>query len=63
MKRDDKVYVRHALDAAHKIREFTDHVDQTAFDRDEKLALVVIRLPEVVGEAANSMSKEFLGGR
>jgi uncharacterized protein with HEPN domain len=59
MKRDDKVYVRHALDAARKIREFTDHVDRTTFDRDEKLALAVIRLLEVIGEAANSLSQEF----
>ncbi len=59
MKRDDKVYVRHALDAALKIREFTDHVDRMAFDRDEKLALAVIRLLEVIGEAANGLSQEF----
>lgn len=55
----DRLRLRHMLDAGEKIVEFTGGVSSTAFRTDEKLQLAVVRLLEIAGEAANSVSDEF----
>jgi len=57
--RDDLVYIRHALDAAEKIHSFTKGKTREVLDTDETLALALVRLLEIIGEAANCISREF----
>ena len=59
MRRDDIVCVRHALDAAKKAVDFSEGCERDELDSDEKLALSLVRLLEIVGEAANSVSEEY----
>jgi uncharacterized protein with HEPN domain len=54
--RDDLVYIRHALDAAEKICLFTRDKSRIDLNHDELLGLAIVRLLEVIGEAANSVS-------
>jgi len=46
------------LDAARKALEFTRNCDRADLDRDEKLALSVVRLLEILGEAAKTVSEQ-----
>lgn len=57
-KTEDTVRLRHMLDAAHKAIEFTRGCDRADLDKDEKLALSIVRLLEVMGEAAKSVSEQ-----
>ena len=54
--RDDIVRIQHMLDAVQKITEFIQGRTRADLDVDEKLTLALIRLLEVVGEAAKSVS-------
>jgi uncharacterized protein with HEPN domain len=60
MKRDDHVYIKHAFDAAEKIISYTSGKARADLDKDEKLALAIVRLLEIIGEAANCVSQEFI---
>jgi len=53
------VRLRHMLDAAKKIVEYTDSIQRDDLDKDEKLALALVRLLEIVGEAAKAVSPDF----
>lgn len=55
---EDVVHLRHMLDAARKAMEFTTKRRRCDLDKDEKLALSVVRLLEVVGEAAKNVSEQ-----
>lgn len=46
------------LDAARKAVEFTSKCERADLDKDEKLALVIVRLLEILGEAPKSLSDE-----
>lgn len=59
MKDDDNIRLKHMLDAANKILEFTNGITQKDFEADEKLSLAVTRLIEIIGEAANNISEEI----
>lgn len=59
MARDDRVLLRHMLDAAQKAKEFIKGRSRDDLDSHEMLALAVVRLLEVLGEAARSVSQEF----
>jgi uncharacterized protein with HEPN domain len=52
MKPEDKIRIQHMLDAAEKAVHFMGNLDISAFKKDEKLILSVIRLLEITGEAA-----------
>ena len=54
----DIIRLRHMLDSASKIIEFTKNCDRNNLDRDEKLALSIVRLLEILGEAAKSISDQ-----
>lgn len=56
---EDLVRIRHMLDAAGKAVEFTADCRREDLDEDEKLALSIVRLLEIVGEAANNISDDF----
>ena len=59
MKRDDNIFIKHILDSAEKISAFIESKSRSDLDNDEKLALAIVRLLEIIGEAANSLSKEY----
>ena len=59
MQHDDETYIRHILDAARKALSFTDNRNRNDLDKDEMLSLSLIRLLEIIGEAANSVSDSF----
>lgn len=55
-KAEDTVRLRHMLDAAKRAIEFTKMCQRGDLDKDEKLTLAVVRLLEILGEAAKSVS-------
>lgn len=57
-KADDVVRMRHMLDAARKAVEFISGCERSDLDKDDKLSLSVVRLLEVLGEAAKAVSEE-----
>ena len=59
MPRNDEVCVQHILDAAREAVEFADGRSRTDLDTDRQLTLSLVRLLEVIGEAARGISREF----
>ena len=59
MPKDDRILLRHMLDAALKTRDFIQGRSRGELDSDEMLALAVVRLLEVMGEATISLSQEI----
>lgn len=57
-KAEDSVRLRHMLDAAQKVANFTQGRNRQDLDTDEMLALAIIRLLEILGEAAKNVSPE-----
>lgn len=55
----DRLRLRHMLDAAEKIVAFSKGLSLADFHGDEKLQLAIIRLLEIMGEAANSLSDDL----
>lgn len=55
--RDDLVRLRHMLDAARKARRFVQDRKRADLEMDEMLALAIVRLLEIVGEAAAHVSE------
>ena len=58
LKAEDVTRMRHMLDAAHKAIEFIRNCERADLDKDEKLALSIVRLLEVLGEAAKNISSK-----
>ena len=59
MPKDDRILLRHMLDAARKARDFIRGRSRADLDSDEMLSLAVIRLLEVIGEAARNLSQDI----
>jgi len=59
MLRTDKVRIRHILDASKEAVEFAKSCTRADFDADRKLNLSLVRLLEVIGEAARGLSDTF----
>ena len=57
-KHDDGVRLHHMLDAALKAREFITGRTRIDLNHDEKLTLALVRLLEVLGEAATQVSED-----
>lgn len=57
--RDDSVYVRHILDAAQRVLEYTAGMSQEAFLADPKTQDAIIRQLEILGEATKRISRAF----
>ena len=55
---EDIIRLRHMLDATHKAVDFTKKCTRADLDKDEKLALSVVRLLEILGEAAKNVSDQ-----
>jgi uncharacterized protein with HEPN domain len=56
MSSDDRIYLRHMLDAAAKAVGFAEGRIRADLDDDELLALGLVRLLEVLGEAARQVT-------
>ena len=55
----DNVRVRHILDAAREAVNFAEGRSRADLDTDRKLNLSLVRLLEIIGEAARGLSQEF----
>jgi uncharacterized protein with HEPN domain len=59
IKHEDKVRLRHILDAAVEIRQYVQSSTREDLNRDRKLVHSLVRLLEIIGEAANQVSEEL----
>ena len=59
LKPEDAVSLRHMLDAAGKAVQFSLGRSRSDLDADEMFALALVRLLEIVGEAAKRLSAEL----
>ncbi|MEX1139688.1 MAG: DUF86 domain-containing protein [Bacteroidota bacterium] len=57
----DTIRLRHMLDAARKISKFTSSKSPSDLHSDEKLTLALVRLVEIIGEAASKVSPDVQG--
>ena len=55
----DRLRLRHMLDAAEKIIAFSEGISAPDFLANEEKQLAVVRLLEIAGAAANSLSDEL----
>lgn len=60
MQHDDLVYVGRMLEVAQKVVAKTKQIDRGAFDANEDLMYAVVHFIQIIGEAARSVSKEFV---
>ena len=56
---DDLTRIKHMLDAAEKAMSFVEGKTFQDLLNDEMLALALVKLIEIVGEAASRVSKEY----
>ena len=56
---DNQTRLRHMLDAAQKAINFVNNRTFQDLENDEILALALVKLIEIVGEAASRISKEY----
>jgi uncharacterized protein with HEPN domain len=57
MREDDTIRLRHMLDAARQAVEFAQGRSRADLDRAPMLMLSLVKLIEIVGEAANQVSE------
>ena len=55
---EDTIRLRHMLDAAKKAVEFAQGKNEADMAKDEKLAFAIVRLIEIIGEAAKNISED-----
>ncbi len=58
-KPDDLTRVKHMLEAANKAIDFTAQHKMESLDNNELLALGLVRLLEIIGEASGRINTEF----
>ena len=58
-RKEDTVRLRHMLDYARKAVQFTQGRSRTDLGADEVLALAIVHLVEIIGEAARTISGEL----
>jgi len=56
MQRDDRIRLRHMIEAAEDALRFVDGRARADLDSDRMLLFAVVRAVEIVGEAASKMS-------
>jgi uncharacterized protein with HEPN domain len=59
MPRDYRVYLEDILDAARKIRRYTESLSKDAFKADDKTLDAVVRNLEVIGEAVKRLPADL----
>lgn len=58
MRDEDRIRVRHMLDAIESARRFTERRQREDLDTDEMLLFAVIRAIEILGEAAGKVGED-----
>lgn len=56
---DDKIRLQHMFDAAQKAVNFVNNRTFQDLENNEMLVLALVKLIEIVGEAASRISKEY----
>ncbi len=56
--KEDKIRLQHMLDAANEALSFVKGINLENLNKDRKLALSLVRLIEIIGEAASQISSE-----
>ncbi len=59
MRTEDRVRLRHMIEAAESAAQFIAGRSRSDLDTDRMLLFAVVRAIEVVGEAASKLSEEF----
>jgi len=59
MRTEDRVRLRHMIEAAESATQFIAGRSRSDLDTDRMLLFAVVRAIEVVGEAASKLSEEF----
>lgn len=59
MNRDDKVYLKHILDAINQINEYVKDINYESFMAARLVQDGVVRQFEIIGEATKNLSDEF----
>jgi uncharacterized protein with HEPN domain len=62
IKPEDRVRLKHMLDAAVEIQQYVQSSTREDLNRDRKLVHSLVRPLEVIGEAASQVSKELREG-
>ena len=62
MSNEDAVRLRHMLDAARRAIDFMQGRAKSDLESDEQLSLAVVRLLEILGEAAKNVSEDLRKG-
>jgi uncharacterized protein with HEPN domain len=57
-RKSDVIRIRHMVDAAGKAIRFTQSKKRIDLDTEEQLALALVRLVEIIGEAASKVTDE-----
>lgn len=57
--KDDLVRINHMMDAAHEILDYISDKTKEDLHRNRMLSLSVVRLLEIIGEAANRVTPGF----
>lgn len=58
---EDRIRLQHMLDAAFEIQDYVQPVTREDLNRDRKLVHALVRLFEIIGEAASQVSDELKG--
>lgn len=59
MTKENKVFLQHILDGIGKIESYLQNFDYAKFQNDMKTIDAVVRNVEVIGEAANNLTRGF----
>lgn len=59
MKKDDRVYLQHVVEAIGRIQDYLTEVSKEQFLQTSLLQDAVIRRLEIIGEASRNLSEEF----
>jgi uncharacterized protein with HEPN domain len=58
MRNEDLIRLRHMLEAAQEAMRFAEGKSRSDLDNDRMLSLALVRLVEIVGEAASHVSED-----
>lgn len=58
LRREDRIRLRHMLEAAQEAVGFAQDKTRADLDSDRQLVLAVVQLLEIIGEAASKVSEE-----
>lgn len=62
MQKDDRLRLRHMLDAARESQLFIENQTRASLDSDRKLVLALVKAVEILGEAATRVTSQCRDG-